>query len=270
MTTDHDRQFESHLWKAFTALLGTKHIRTTAYHPMSNGLVECLHRQLKAAIKLYPRGPLSFAGNSNGLEGKHWLYGCRTSVQHWPASSRAPSSDSRDLDPASYVDGLKHAMQTLRAIEPRHSLHPHAHISSDLHSASHDAVCKPLQPPYDCPFKVIARTDKYFTLDMNGRQDTVSIDRLKAAHLDQPTTGAPLPTEPTAPSSAESAPSLPSPQPPSPPHTTPTTRTKQVRTSSALAGTPVRLHTVIIVHCLFTGGLGGVMWWTLTLYHIHL
>ena len=40
--------------EAFTELLGTKHIHTTAYHPMSNGLVERLHRQLKAAIKSYP------------------------------------------------------------------------------------------------------------------------------------------------------------------------------------------------------------------------
>ena len=55
MTTDCGNQFESHLWQAFTELLGAKHLRTTAYHPMFNGLVERLHRQLKAAIKAYPR-----------------------------------------------------------------------------------------------------------------------------------------------------------------------------------------------------------------------
>ena len=32
-------------------LLGTKHIRTTAYHPCANGLVERFHRQLKVALK---------------------------------------------------------------------------------------------------------------------------------------------------------------------------------------------------------------------------
>ena len=32
-------------------LLGTQRIRTTAYHPIANGLVERFHRQLKAALK---------------------------------------------------------------------------------------------------------------------------------------------------------------------------------------------------------------------------
>ena len=40
VTTDRGRQFESHLWKALTNLLGTKHTRTTAYHHMANGLVK--------------------------------------------------------------------------------------------------------------------------------------------------------------------------------------------------------------------------------------
>jgi hypothetical protein len=34
-------------------LFGIKHLRTTAYHFASNGIVERLHRQLKAAIKCH-------------------------------------------------------------------------------------------------------------------------------------------------------------------------------------------------------------------------
>ena len=240
VTTDRGRQFESHLWKAFTALLGTKHLRTTAYHPMSNGLVERLHRQLKAAIKSYPRPeqwtdalPLALLGIRTAMKED---IGCTAAELVYGTGLRLPgeflvsSADSRDLDPASYVDGLKRAMQTLRAVEPRHSPRPHAHVNSDLHSTSHvfvrhDAVRKPLQPPYDGPYKVMARTDKYFTLDVNGRQDTVSIDRLKAAHLDQPTTGAPLPTEPVVTSPAEPVLLVPSPQPSTPPPAPPASRT---------------------------------------------
>ena len=48
-------------------------------------------------------------------------------------------------------------------------------------------VCSPWCPPYplnDGPFRVLERSAKYFSLDLGGRQDTVSIDRLKPAFLD--------------------------------------------------------------------------------------
>ena len=54
VTTDRGSQFESALWMHLMKLLGTKRIRTTAYHPIANGLVERLHRQLKAALKSHP------------------------------------------------------------------------------------------------------------------------------------------------------------------------------------------------------------------------
>jgi hypothetical protein len=41
-----------------------------------------------------------------------------------------------------------------------------------------------IQCNYDSPFKVLGWSAKYFTLDLNGRQDTVSIDHLKPAFLD--------------------------------------------------------------------------------------
>ena len=54
ITTDRGGQFESNLWKAFTELLGSKHTRTTAYHPIANGMVERFHRQLKSSLKASP------------------------------------------------------------------------------------------------------------------------------------------------------------------------------------------------------------------------
>ena len=63
------------------------------------------------------------------------------------------------------------------------------YVSSDLDSCTrvfvhNDAVKTPLQHPYDGPFKVIKRTNKYFMLEIKGKESTVSIDRLKPAHLE--------------------------------------------------------------------------------------
>jgi len=47
-----------------------------------------------------------------------------------------------------------------------------------------DAHRMPLQMPYTGPFRVLEAGDKSFLLAVAGRQDRVSIDRLKPAHLD--------------------------------------------------------------------------------------
>ena len=49
----------------------------------------------------------------------------------------------------------------------------------------HDTVHKPCQPPYDGLYSVVKRTDKHFTIYVNGRNENISIDRLKPTHLDQ-------------------------------------------------------------------------------------
>ncbi|XP_064455377.1 uncharacterized protein LOC135366555 [Ornithodoros turicata] len=54
--TDRGPQFESRLFTAFTTLLGTKRLRTTAYHPAYNGLVERFHRHLKQTLMAHLDG----------------------------------------------------------------------------------------------------------------------------------------------------------------------------------------------------------------------
>src|ERR1700755_688703 len=44
ITTDQGHQLESFLWRDFMSLLGTNRIRTSAYHPSANGMVERFHR----------------------------------------------------------------------------------------------------------------------------------------------------------------------------------------------------------------------------------
>ena len=75
------------------------------------------------------------------------------------------------------------------------------HLPDVLFKCTHvfvrcDMVRRPLQPPYDGPFKVLKRTSKCFIIDRAGVRDTVSVDRLKPAYLDNdPDSNAPLVSE---------------------------------------------------------------------------
>jgi transposase InsO family protein len=57
VTTDRGTQFTSALWSSTCTSLGIKHVLTTAYHPQSNGMVECEHRQHKDALRARGAGP---------------------------------------------------------------------------------------------------------------------------------------------------------------------------------------------------------------------
>ena len=210
-------QFESNLWSSLMKLLGTKHIHTTSYHPISNGLVERFHRQMKSALKAQQHP-------------EHWvdalpivLLGIRTAIKEdlsctaaellYGTTLRLPgeffsSSSCSDIDPAHYAARLKSSMQAIRAVPPRVPSQHRTYVNPDLSSSTHvfvriDAVKKPLQPPYNGPYKVLQRADKFFTLDINGRRDTVSINRLKPAYMSVSSSGnvsstpAPQPSSPT-------------------------------------------------------------------------
>ena len=219
ITTDRGRQFESALWRQLMELLGSMRIRTTAYHPSANGLIERLHHQLKAALKAHPSPqhwtdalPLVMLGIRTALKND---LGCSAAELVYGTTLRLPgeffdsTSANNTLDAASYVVRLKTAMQQLQATPTRQHNRPKVHVSKDLASCTHvfihDDVRKPLQHPYDGPYKVVRRSSKHFTVDIRGRQDVISLDRLKPAHMetttpcDAPATSSPSPPTATSP-----------------------------------------------------------------------
>jgi hypothetical protein len=56
ITSDRSPQFTSPLWASLCSLLNISHTQTTAYHPQSNGLMECFHRRLKDALRARTAG----------------------------------------------------------------------------------------------------------------------------------------------------------------------------------------------------------------------
>lgn len=194
VTTDQGRQFESQLWQKLMQLLGTHRIRTSSYHPVSNGIIERFHRHLKCAIKCHETEkwtevlPLVLLGIRTTLKediqctAAELVYGTTLRI---PGDFIQPSTDQVE-DPASYVSRLKRHMNKISATPTRVQQRT-SYIDNKLFQASHvyvrhDAVRRPLQPTYDGPFLVLSRNKKCFKIARNGRTDFVSIDRLKTAH----------------------------------------------------------------------------------------
>ena len=140
-------------------LLGSKRIRTTAYHPITNGFIERLHRQLKTTLKSQPNPthwadsrPLVLLGIRTAL--KEDIH-CTSAELVYGTNLCLPGEffdqDTTD-DQAVYVVNLISFMQQLKATPVCSHPQQKVHISKALASCTHvlvhcDAIRKPLQPP---------------------------------------------------------------------------------------------------------------------------
>lgn len=195
ITSDQGSQMRSALFAEFTRLLGTNKIHTTAYHPISNGIIERFHRHLKSAIKAH--------------EDDRWseiipivLFGIRAAVKEdlktscadivYGAPLKMPSDmlETAPLSPCNdiFITSLRDRMRQLNPIATSAHCSDHSYVHPSLKSCSHvflriDHVVKPLCQPYTGPHKVLNRTDKTFIIELNGHKRTVSIDRVKPAYI---------------------------------------------------------------------------------------
>uniref|UniRef100_A0A0L8HXS1 Integrase catalytic domain-containing protein n=1 Tax=Octopus bimaculoides TaxID=37653 RepID=A0A0L8HXS1_OCTBM len=154
----------------------------------ANGLVERFHRCLKESLT-------TRLNRANWIDQLPWemLGICTAPEQFLNTSSTemvygAPLAvlgefllnTKSDPDVKRYLAQLRDSVGQLRPIPmstpgtPRSSV---PMISARLSSCSFDS-------PYFGPYEVLCPGDKSFKLRIAGRQDTVSIDRLKPAHLD--------------------------------------------------------------------------------------
>ncbi|XP_058123276.1 uncharacterized protein LOC131285240 [Anopheles ziemanni] len=241
VTTDQGRQFESCLFSELNRTLGTKHIRTTAYHPQANGLIERWHRTLKSAItckdttKWSENLPLVLLGlrttfksdiNASPAE---LVYGTTLTISA-EFFSKGPQPVATDQ--SDFVKTLREAMRKFRPPGTAWHTNRTTFVHHDLNKCTHvfvrnDTVRLVLTTPYHGPYQVLTRNLKSFQLLLNGRPTLASIDRLKPAYTVKETTTAPEPTShdqtetPSVPPTQQVPAMQPSPQPPAP-HAIPT------------------------------------------------
>lgn len=195
ISTDQGRQFESSLFNALMKKFGITRIRTTAYHPQSNGQIERWHRTMKAALMARGAtttwsdelstvllGLRSALREDNNLSPALMTYGATLRI---PADFFVPTQPK--IDDADFVRQLSEAMSSLSpSTRPLQSARPF--IFKDLSKCTHvfvrnDAVRAPLTPPYDGPYEVLQRYDKYFKVQLPSRTSVISLDRLKPAYI---------------------------------------------------------------------------------------
>ncbi|GBM55155.1 Gag-Pol polyprotein [Araneus ventricosus] len=227
ITTDRSTNFQSNIFRELTRMLGCNRIRSASYHPQANGIIERLHRHLKSALKAQNHIkwtemlPVVLLGLRSALKEDikatcaQLVYG---TILRFPSDLVTSGSINQTIHPI-YVTSLIQTMRSLNPISPAPHGTPKIYINPSLKTCSHifltsDKVNPPLTLPYIGPHLVISRNNKNIIIDLNGKQSTVSIDRVKPAYLladdtdhsdqtksqpitEEPTTAPPNPIKPS-------------------------------------------------------------------------
>lgn len=195
ITSDQGKQFEAELFRELNQILGIEHLRTTSYHPQSNGMIERWHRTLKASIMC--RDSIHWANELPMiLLGLRSTFkediGCTPSEMVYGTTLQLPGQlfdKPRDMNVS--TEFAKNFREVMNGLKPTQSAHHGKHavfVHKNLSDCTHvfvrnDAVRLSLQPPYNGPFEVIQRRSKFFKIRINQKEKNISIDRLKPAFL---------------------------------------------------------------------------------------
>lgn len=196
ITTDQGKQFESELMRQLSQRLGTRQIRTTAYHPQANGMIERFHRTLKASLKCKSNAswtnelPLIMLGLRCAFKedikatAAEMVYG---QTLRLPADffTEQPTLGNE----TEFVEKFRKNMRKIRPTQASRHTNDKPFIHKELKTADHvfvrdDTVHTPLQQPYEGPYRVIKRKEKSYKIDLKDRQKYVTIDRLKPAFIE--------------------------------------------------------------------------------------
>lgn len=193
LTSDQGAQFESRIFSALLSLIGCQRIRTTPYHPKSNGMIERWHRVLKAAIMCHADsnwtrslstvmlGIRSHVRADTEASPAEFIFG---STLRLPGEFFLP--DDIIPDPKIFIEEFREFMRQIRPVPVAHKYKKRIFYFKDLYNCTHvflrNMAKKALERPYTGPHKILKRvSDRVFDIDINGKTKSVSIDLLKPA-----------------------------------------------------------------------------------------
>ena len=200
ITTDRGSQFKSTLWSNLMKLLGTTRIQLLQIEGRNLNKLSgndftrndsYPHYFLSSTSKWLNRAVQSSFKRAQSLS-HSWsellplvLLGIRTAIKEnlqfstaelvygttlrLPGELISPSPVLTPSDHSDYITRLRSFMAQLKATSRtpgEHQTFIHPSLSTSTHVfVRRDSVKRPLQRPYDGPYKILNRTDKYFTID---------------------------------------------------------------------------------------------------------
>lgn len=193
--TDQGSQFESELFRELSKLLGIERKRTNSYNPQMNGMIERFHRSLKAALMCkfetsWSKSlPIIMLGLRSAFKED---FNATPAELVFGEAIRLPSDmfiQSKLFKPQNefIVDLKSHFDKISPKPVSRHGKET-IFVSKDLNTCTHvfvrtDAVRVSLQSPYEGPFLVVKRFEKYFVLYIKGKRMNVNLNRLKPCFI---------------------------------------------------------------------------------------
>lgn len=87
-----------------------------------------------------------------------------------------------------FASTLSQRMNLIRPTPAAHHTNDRCFVQKELKAATHafvrnDKVKPPFQPPYDGPYKILNRQEKWMEIEIKNKPIKISIDRLKAAFI---------------------------------------------------------------------------------------
>uniref|UniRef100_A0A5S6QFK2 Integrase catalytic domain-containing protein n=1 Tax=Trichuris muris TaxID=70415 RepID=A0A5S6QFK2_TRIMR len=198
LTSDRGRQFISDIWREFCQLLGIQSRTTLAYEPHQNGLVERMHRDMKASLMATLQGDPNWVDMlpvilmdiraafklDIGTLAAELILGetLRLPGQYFDMCPMNPTARSQRvcamLSPG-YAQQRQHGTSQSRVV-PCSS---HRRCHQPPMSSSESTPTEPRSKHLTKVVTVLSRDPKSYLLELEAGIDSMSIDRLKPAFL---------------------------------------------------------------------------------------